>query len=165
MNYTPEEIKLNRARLVFALLSGEYQQGRGGLRNHRGYCCLGVACDIFDPAKWIGGDSGTFAPSHYHLTGWSDSDIYPPVPVLEYFGLTTWEAQALAQNNDGAQAAQLGPEGEAQYIVEPKNFDTIAKYIASNTIPGFAYAKDMPAVLPAYPVLPCPLVGEENDYG
>lgn len=31
---------------VAALRSGKYQQGRGQLRQHNEYCCLGVLCDI-----------------------------------------------------------------------------------------------------------------------
>lgn len=34
-----------------ALRSGKYKQTTGVLQDHLGYCCLGVACDIFIPAK------------------------------------------------------------------------------------------------------------------
>jgi hypothetical protein len=37
---------------VEALRSGEYIQDRGQLRSSRGYCCLGVLCDLYDPAGW-----------------------------------------------------------------------------------------------------------------
>ena len=33
--------------LVVALRSGEYTQALGHLRTRDGYCCLGVACDIY----------------------------------------------------------------------------------------------------------------------
>jgi len=33
-------------RWVSALRSGEYKQGRLYLKSERGYCCLGVLCDI-----------------------------------------------------------------------------------------------------------------------
>lgn len=32
-----------------ALRSGKYQQGKGQLQTKDGYCCLGVACDVFIP--------------------------------------------------------------------------------------------------------------------
>lgn len=32
-----------------ALRSGKYQQGKNTLQSSNGYCCLGVACDIFIP--------------------------------------------------------------------------------------------------------------------
>ncbi|MNJ94829.1 hypothetical protein D3C87_125320 [compost metagenome] len=36
---------------VKALRSGEYEQAKWFLQNKNGYCCLGVACKIFVPAK------------------------------------------------------------------------------------------------------------------
>lgn len=36
-------------RWVKALRSGNYKQTIGGLQDERGFCCLGVACDIFIP--------------------------------------------------------------------------------------------------------------------
>jgi hypothetical protein len=40
----------NRIALVKALRSGEYAQIKGCLHDDRGYCCLGVACDIYRKA-------------------------------------------------------------------------------------------------------------------
>lgn len=34
---------------VSALRSGKYKQTKGALQNQDGYCCLGVACDLFIP--------------------------------------------------------------------------------------------------------------------
>lgn len=39
----------NIEKWVVALRSGEYKQGQCALQNTIGYCCLGVACDIFIP--------------------------------------------------------------------------------------------------------------------
>lgn len=44
----PPEVIANRRTWATALRSGEYEQGRGYLRNNGEYCCLGVACDLFD---------------------------------------------------------------------------------------------------------------------
>ena len=37
---------------VKALRSGKYKQTRGQLRGKRGYCCLGVLCDVYDADAW-----------------------------------------------------------------------------------------------------------------
>ena len=41
-----EEVKENRAAWAVALRSGEYKQIRGFLHDCRGYCPLGVACEV-----------------------------------------------------------------------------------------------------------------------
>jgi hypothetical protein len=45
---TPEQRHELRRRWVEALESGHYQQGKGLLCSGDKYCCLGVACDVFD---------------------------------------------------------------------------------------------------------------------
>lgn len=50
-------------KLVEALRSGKYKQGRRKLRvNETQFCCLGVACDISGVGEWeeIGTDKGYF---------------------------------------------------------------------------------------------------------
>ena len=37
----------NAKKWIAALRSGEYRQTRDVLRSHDGYCCLGVACDVY----------------------------------------------------------------------------------------------------------------------
>lgn len=44
--------KKNVRALIKALRGGKYKQTRGWLRDKDGFCCLGVACDIFDNKKW-----------------------------------------------------------------------------------------------------------------
>lgn len=39
---------------LLALRSGKYKQTKSKLRYHDGFCCLGVRCDLEDPAAWIG---------------------------------------------------------------------------------------------------------------
>lgn len=39
----------NIKKWVKALRSGKYQQTKSRLQDEKGYCCLGVACDIFIP--------------------------------------------------------------------------------------------------------------------
>jgi hypothetical protein len=38
--------------LVEALRSGDYNQGKHALRKNGDFCCLGVACDIYNPSLW-----------------------------------------------------------------------------------------------------------------
>src|SRR4051812_48603183 len=42
----------NTTKLVEALRSDKYNQGRSRLRHGDEYCCLGVACDISGVGKW-----------------------------------------------------------------------------------------------------------------
>lgn len=37
---------------VVALESGKYPQTQFALRYGKGYCCLGVLCDVVDPSGW-----------------------------------------------------------------------------------------------------------------
>lgn len=41
-----------KQKWVEALRSGEYKQTQGRLRNHDGFCCLGVLCDVLFPEDW-----------------------------------------------------------------------------------------------------------------
>jgi hypothetical protein len=41
-----------KARWVEALRSGNYEQTKRTLRDGRGFCCLGVLCDLIDSTKW-----------------------------------------------------------------------------------------------------------------
>lgn len=42
-----------QARWIDGLLGGDYEQGSGVLRSRNDkFCCLGVLCDIIDPAGW-----------------------------------------------------------------------------------------------------------------
>lgn len=54
--YTAEEQVANRAKLVAALRSGEYEQGQNYLSEPTPdgalHCCLGVACDISGLGTW-----------------------------------------------------------------------------------------------------------------
>lgn len=45
--------KYNIKLWVEALRSGEYQQSQKVLHNNQGYCCLGVACEVYQ--KEVGG--------------------------------------------------------------------------------------------------------------
>ena len=40
-------INANAAKWLDALRSGKYRQASESLRTNEGYCCLGVACDVY----------------------------------------------------------------------------------------------------------------------
>jgi hypothetical protein len=53
-----------KTKWVAALLSNEYEQTEGVLRNGNGYCCLGVLCDIYSKetgVEWLDMGFGGFA--------------------------------------------------------------------------------------------------------
>lgn len=74
--YTPEQIAANRAKWLEALRSGKYQQGRDVLRAGDSFCCLGVACDLYDSSRW---EEGTNC--------YTQLSFYPPEEVRLAFGL------------------------------------------------------------------------------
>ncbi len=65
---------------VAALRSGKYQQITGQLRKENGFCCLGVACDVFNPSLWDQDyysewASAPFLPEHMNDTLSTLNDI------------------------------------------------------------------------------------------
>jgi len=42
-----------KAKWIEALRSGEYKQISESLRSYNGFCCLGVACHLYDPNQWL----------------------------------------------------------------------------------------------------------------
>jgi hypothetical protein len=81
-----------KEKWITALRSGEYQQGKGSLRNsYNQFCCLGVFCDIYikknpDRAKWED-NTNTFiiddlrygvylAPIFKEIAGFSENEFY-----------------------------------------------------------------------------------------
>lgn len=95
---------------VDALRSGEYMQTQGTLKNHKGYCCLGVLTDLYlkeHNEKWE--QCGT----HYSYEG-DDCNLSPIIQV--WSGLNTWIESDLITMNDE----------------EEKTFQEIAEYIKEN---------------------------------
>ena len=50
----------NAKKWVEALRSGKYSQCKGTLQNRAGYCCLGVACDVYEK------ETGNKLPKNNH---------------------------------------------------------------------------------------------------
>jgi hypothetical protein len=80
---------------IDALRSGKYEQGRGSLRtNDDTYCCLGVACDVYDPSRW---DRNT-----YPYNEWSYINFVGDLPaeVQEAFCLVGAGGEFRDENGD-----------------------------------------------------------------
>lgn len=101
-----------RAHWAAALRSGKYEQTQGFLHTNRGFCCLGVLCDLAVPNSWDDHISGA-SDFIYLGDSW---DTNPPESILEQVGLTDTEANALAEINDnGHDFAEIAAEIEERF--------------------------------------------------
>lgn len=128
MSITHAEQIENRKKWVEALRSGEYTQTIGMLKDHHGYCCLGVLCHIAGT---------TFYPDcngEYYVRNGKDEILFGVTTenAMEWVGLRTSDGaygendeQCLANHNDE----------------ERLNFDQIATIIESNP-PGLFIDND-----------------------
>jgi len=82
MTVLTETQKEHLKDLVDALRSGEYDQTKGALRNSNGFCCLGVACDLFDKSLWVFDHT-----DKVDLFRFLTNATFLPIDVQEYFGL------------------------------------------------------------------------------
>ena len=104
----------NRRLLLDALRSGEYEYGRGELRSigtvssgdiGECFCVFGVACDVFSKhtstGKWVEllEDEFTFECETDDY-GLEDNSCYPPVAVIDFFGITLDQQRHLMSYND-----------------------------------------------------------------
>lgn len=98
---TPEQL----ARIeqwALALESGKYPQTRGALRKSRGFCCLGVLCDISGLGEWSKYNeycySGTFLPLKVQQwAGVSECGILPSNPHVNLTYLNDEEQYTFPQ--------------------------------------------------------------------
>ena len=117
-----------KQRWVQALLSGNYKQGKGYLRQdvYEGpndadqlvsrYCCLGVLCDIVKSevnGEWETDETDDM-PVPF-IAEMRSNDTLPPSPVEVYCGLDREQSEELAIMNDRGY-----------------NFNRIADYIEKN---------------------------------
>lgn len=74
-----------KARWVTALRSGEYQQTKNNLRDAKGFCCLGVLCDLYAKEHRIDGwDTHTLGET---ADGEPTGEELPGNEVCEWAGL------------------------------------------------------------------------------
>lgn len=92
---TPEVIE-RRRQWVAALESGDYEQGQLRLRRGNNFCCLGVACDLYNDKQWHDtGENQLYGETLLDAKTWS-----PPDDVVEFFGLDDDIIPTLAERND-----------------------------------------------------------------
>jgi hypothetical protein len=77
----------NMRKVLVALRSGEYTKTTGALQNRRGYCCLGVMCDVFEKA------TGEDVPRYKDVLRYEDDfldggNLTKYSQVKEWVGLT-----------------------------------------------------------------------------
>jgi len=86
---------------INALISGNYQQTKGCLRNDFGFCCLGVACDIKDNSSWVFDKSMKF---YFH-----DNCFCTPSYRFQYdIGLEDYDMNVLVgMNEDGKSFTEI----------------------------------------------------------
>lgn len=101
-----------------ALLSGEYPQTKGVLRNDQGYCCVGVALDLVDPKGWRADDAKGRTEYFWKMVS---PNFVSGYGIDENIGLNSVQLHKLADMNDGRAHCQG----------EPRTFAEIAAHIAT----------------------------------
>jgi hypothetical protein len=72
-----------KQKWVAALLSNEYEQTTGALRDGTGYCCLGVLCDLYSQETGV----EWFTPNEYDNCTMHGNDSLLPLEVRVWAGL------------------------------------------------------------------------------
>jgi len=118
---------------VKALKSGKYKQSRGKLRGPRGYCCLGVLCDLKNPKGWVDEREefegcGGQADYTFMADGNYPEDNTLPLKVMSWAGM---------KSADGEFGDDESPAGHRQTLVTLNDhrhwgFKEIAKFIQKN---------------------------------
>lgn len=96
---------------VTALTSGEYTQESSSLRTERGFCCLGVLCDLYSKdtgTEWEVNHTADLKPiPFYHFMNESS---FLPVAVVEWAGLDK-SSPEVVDSAGGGELAQLNDSG------------------------------------------------------
>ena len=96
-----EEQKLRVLLWVEALESGKYKQTRDHLRDERGMCCLGVACEVYRSTtgngEWTAAEEGDFFARGALAFGIeSPGDVCAlPHEVVDWFGVESSDPELL----------------------------------------------------------------------
>jgi hypothetical protein len=106
----------------------DFPQAKGELRSKDGFCCLGVACEIYRRAtgqgEWV---ESNFQGHIYYIFKISESSRhlhYQALPreVQEWLGLS----RSLGENWSGASLARMNDTGQS--------FQSIADFIATEPV-------------------------------
>ena len=121
-----KELGPNQEKWVRALESGKFKNANGYLYNPNtdGYCCLGVACVVFDVKKETMPDPQGLVWTKY---GQESAMYYVPKEVIELLGLR--DTTGKIERKDIKSLAEMNDRGHA--------FEDIAKFIREN--PGLAF--------------------------
>lgn len=84
-NPTQEEYQERRERWAAALESGDYAQSQNALRDQSGFCCLGVACDLY--SKEVGGEWERLPEDSEYEYEFMDISEQMPARVMRWLGL------------------------------------------------------------------------------
>jgi hypothetical protein len=82
-NPNPERLR----KWVEALRSGEYSQTKGRLRTDEGYCCLGVACDVFMKEEGGTWEAAEISFNDHMVYVFGSATEMLPSSVAEWFGI------------------------------------------------------------------------------
>lgn len=96
-------IMQRRIRWADALRSGEYKQATGKLRlitNPEYYCCLGVACKVFQDDLGITEKIKVHDAGYTYTADGDSSSLALPEPVREALGLSVFNMNVLVTLND-----------------------------------------------------------------
>ena len=132
-----KEFVKRRKAWVDTLRSDYFVQGRGGLRTrHDEYCCLGVACKVFEDReesdfKWrpeatpedIKEDTWELYEMRDDMTGgemWDSSHL--PSHIQEYFDISSTDIIHLTQMNDGLNSMRRHNFEEIANFIEEMHF-------------------------------------------
>jgi hypothetical protein len=72
-----------KARWIEALRGGEYAQDRDALKTNKGYCCLGVYCDISKTGRWEYNSSFDIGVKFRYIVGLKSSMSFLPYPLSQ----------------------------------------------------------------------------------
>ncbi len=110
----------NAKAWVKALRSGEYKQGKSYLRRGDRYCCLGVACDLYQKSDKFKLEEDVLKNKVFMFDG---NHEYLPLKVYIWLGLTTPIGIFTKTFNGVGTLYSLNDKGS--------RFKTIAKFIES----------------------------------
>lgn len=95
----------NAKKWVEALRSGQYQQTQGALHKETGWCCLGVACDLYAKKFPI---LRNWKSNHEYFDGCA---LGTPGIVAEWLGLRTTVGSFLLSNGEYSSLAGMNDAG------------------------------------------------------
>lgn len=88
-----------KEKWVAALRSGNYKQAQYSLKDAKGFCCLGVLCDLYDNTKWEEVDS-TRGYSNYKLGDGTIESTWLPDKLAKALEIDSTSVAELVTMND-----------------------------------------------------------------